>query len=79
MDKKALTETGIRPKFIPLAIVAKWDVMTQVLEERFFTDGLGIVCGKMTMRGTARKADYSSSTSRISRWPSWRPRTTSML
>ena len=29
MDKKALTETDIRTKFITPAIVAKWDLMTQ--------------------------------------------------
>ncbi|HKR65951.1 MAG TPA: DEAD/DEAH box helicase family protein [Thermoanaerobaculia bacterium] len=58
MDKKALTETDIRTKFITPAIVAKWDVMTQVLEERYFTNGRVIVRGKMTSRGKARKADY---------------------
>lgn len=58
MNKKALTETDIRTKFITPAIVAKWDVMTQVLEERFFTNGRVIVRGKMTSRGKARKADY---------------------
>ena len=50
MDKKALTETDIRTKFITPAILAKWDVMTQVLEERFFTNGRVIVRGKMTAR-----------------------------
>jgi type I restriction enzyme R subunit len=58
MDKKALTETDIRTKFITPAILAKWDVMTQVLEERFFTAGRVIVRGKMTTRGKAKKADY---------------------
>src|SRR6266567_3060032 len=58
MDKKALTETDIRTKFITPAILAKWDVMTQVLEERYFTKGRVIVRGKMTSRGKARKADY---------------------
>lgn len=58
MDKKALTETDIRTKFITPAILARWDVMTQVLEERYFTDGRVIVRGKMTSRGKARKADY---------------------
>jgi type I restriction enzyme R subunit len=58
MDKKALTETDIRTKFITPAILAKWDVMTQVLEERYFTKGRVIVRGKLTSRGKARKADY---------------------
>lgn len=58
MDKKALTETDIRSKFITPAIVAKWDLMTQVLEERYFTNGRVIVRGKMTTRGKAKKADY---------------------
>jgi type I restriction enzyme R subunit len=58
MDKKALTETDIRTKFITPAILAKWDVMSQVLEERYFTKGRVIVRGKMTSRGKARKADY---------------------
>ena len=58
MDKKALTETDIRTKFITPAIIAKWDVMTQVLEERYFTKGRVIVRGKMTARGKAKKADY---------------------
>jgi type I restriction enzyme R subunit len=58
MDKKALTETDIRTKFITPAILARWDVMTQVLEERYFTNGRVIVRGKMTSRGKARKADY---------------------
>ena len=51
MDKKALTETDIRTKFITPAIIARWDVMTQVLEERYFTKGRVIVRGKMTSRG----------------------------
>ncbi|HXI14543.1 MAG TPA: DEAD/DEAH box helicase family protein [Thermoanaerobaculia bacterium] len=58
MDKKALTETDIRTKFITPAILARWDVMTQVLEERFFTAGRVIVRGKLTTRGKAKKADY---------------------
>jgi type I restriction enzyme R subunit len=58
MDKKALTETDIRTKFITPAILARWDVMTQLLEECYFTKGRVIVRGKMTSRGKARKADY---------------------
>lgn len=62
MDKKSLTEADIRTKFITPAIVgyggAKWNVMTQILEERFFTKGRVIVRGKMVKRGEAKKADY---------------------
>jgi type I restriction enzyme R subunit len=62
MDKKALTETDIRTKFITPAIAGeggtKWNVMTQILEERYFTKGRVIVRGKLTTRGEAKKADY---------------------
>jgi type I restriction enzyme R subunit len=62
MDKKALTETDIRTKFITPAIAgeggSKWNVMTQMLEERYFTKGRVIVRGKTTTRGEAKKADY---------------------
>ena len=62
MDKKQLTETDIRTKFITPALVgtssAKWNVMTQVREEVFFTKGRVIVRGKAVRRGEARKADY---------------------
>src|SRR5689334_8262016 len=62
MNKKALTEADIRTKFITPAIVGpggtKWDVMTQVFEEHYFTRGRVIVRGKTTTRGEAKKADY---------------------
>ena len=62
MNKKELTETDIRTKFITPAIIGpggiKWDVMTQILEERFFTKGRVIVRGKSVTRGEAKKADY---------------------
>ena len=62
MDKKQLTETDIRTKFITPALVgtssAKWNVMTQVREEVFFTKGRVIVRGKAVRRGEAKKADY---------------------
>ena len=58
MNKKALSETDIRTKFITPAIAAKWNVMTQVREEVFFTAGQVIVRGKTVSRGTAKKADY---------------------
>ena len=62
MNKKSLTETDIRTKFITPAILgkdgSKWDVMGQMREELFFTAGRVIVRGKKTARGKAKKADY---------------------
>jgi len=62
MNKKELTEAAVRTKFITPAILgpegAKWDVMTQLLEEHYFTKGRVIVQGKTTTRGEANKADY---------------------
>lgn len=62
MNKKELTETDIRTKFITPAIVGtngdKWDVMTQLREEIYFTKGRVIVRGKTVKRGEPKKADY---------------------
>jgi len=62
MDKKSLTEADIRTKFITPALVgtdgSKWDVMTQLREEIYFTKGRVIVRGKTVKRGEAKKADY---------------------
>ena len=62
MDKKQLSETDIRTKFITPAILGqsekKWDLMTQIREEAFFTKGRVIVRGKTVQRGEAKKADY---------------------
>lgn len=62
MNKKTLTEADIRTKFITPAIIGengcKWDVMTQLLEECYFTKGRVIVRGKTVKRGEAKKADY---------------------
>ena len=62
MNKKSLTEADIRTKFITPAILGangdKWDVMTQVREEVYFTKGRVIVRGKTVKRGKAKKADY---------------------
>src|SRR5690242_13323874 len=61
MNKKDLTEADIRTKFITRALVGqagKWDVMSQVLEEHYFTRGRVIVRGKTIKRGEAKKADY---------------------
>lgn len=62
IDKKSLTETDIRTKFITPAIVgdagSKWNVLTQLREEVYFTKGRVIVRGKTVKRGEASKADY---------------------
>jgi type I restriction enzyme R subunit len=62
MNKKALTETDIRTKFITPALVGpngdKWNLMTQIREEAYFTKGRVIVRGKTVKRGEAKKADY---------------------
>ncbi len=61
MDKKAFTEADIRTKFITPALVGpcgKWNVMTQLREEVYFTKGRVIVRGKTVKRGEAKKADY---------------------
>lgn len=61
MNKKELTEADIRTKFITPALVGpegKWDVMSQVREEFYFTKGRVIVRGKTVKRGEAKKADY---------------------
>lgn len=62
MNKKALTEADIRTKFVTPALVGpsgdKWDVMTQIREEFYFTKGRVIVRGRTVKRGEAMKADY---------------------
>lgn len=61
-EKKELTEADIRTKFITPALVGdtggKWNVMTQLREEFYFTKGRVIVRGKTVKRGEAKKADY---------------------
>jgi len=62
MNKKTLTERDICTKFITPALLgatgAKWDLMTQLSEEYYFTKGRVIVRGKTVKRGEAKKADY---------------------
>ncbi len=59
MDKKSLSERDICTKFITPAIVkAGWDSHKQLLEEVFFTDGKIHVRGRLTARGTRKRADY---------------------
>ena len=62
MNKKGLTEADIRTKFITPALTGlhreKWNLMTQIREEIYFTKGRVIVRGKTVQRGEAKKADY---------------------
>ncbi|MFN6304017.1 MAG: EcoAI/FtnUII family type I restriction enzme subunit R [Planctomycetota bacterium] len=62
MDKKKLSETDIRSKFITPALTGpngdKWDLMSQIREEKYFTKGRILVRGKTVQRGQAKKADY---------------------
>lgn len=62
MNKKALTGADIRTKFITPALVGvsgdKWNVLTQLREEAYFTKGRVIVRGKTVKRGEAKKVDY---------------------
>ncbi|MHB8790202.1 MAG: EcoAI/FtnUII family type I restriction enzme subunit R [Desulfobulbaceae bacterium] len=62
MNKKDLTEADIRTKFITPALTGangeKWNLMTQIREEAYFTKGRVIVRGKTVKRGEAKKADY---------------------
>ncbi len=59
MDKKTLSERDICTKFITPALEkAGWDKHVQVLEEVSFTDGKIYVRGKITARGTRKRADY---------------------
>ncbi len=59
MDKKTLSERDICTKFITPAVEKSgWDKQTQLLEEVSFTDGKIYVRGKLTARGTQKRADY---------------------
>ena len=62
IDKKSLTEADVRSKYITPALVGvdgnKWNLMTQIREEAYFTKGRVIVRGKAVKRGAAKKADY---------------------
>ncbi len=58
-DKKALSETDIRTKYITPAIKnAGWDILTQVREEYNITKGRIIARGKTCKREAPLKADY---------------------
>ena len=59
IDKKSLTERDICTKFInPALEAASWDLMHQIREEYFFTDGPVMVRGKVVKRGDRKFADY---------------------
>jgi type I restriction enzyme R subunit len=58
-DKKKLSETDIRTKYITPAIAdSGWDIKNQVREEYIFTDGRIIVNKRGTTRGVKKKVDY---------------------
>jgi len=59
MNKKDLSESDIKAKFITPAITgAGWDEQTQLGREIFFTDGRIYVKGRITARGKRKFADY---------------------
>ena len=59
MNKKDLTERDICTKFIvPALEKAGWDILRQVREELYFTDGRIYVRGPFSTRGKAKKADF---------------------
>lgn len=59
MNKKHLSESDIKAKFITPAILKSgWDEQTQLGREIFFTDGRIYVKGKLTTRGKRKFADY---------------------
>ncbi len=52
MNKKDLSESDIKAKFItPAVLKSGWDEQTQLGREIFFTDGRIHVKGKKTQRG----------------------------
>lgn len=59
INKKTLTERDICTKFInPALEAAGWDLLHQVREQFFFTDGRVMVRGKTVKRGERKFADY---------------------
>ena len=59
MEKKKLTETDVRTKFItPALLDAGWDLHTQIREEVALTSGRILVRGQKHKRGPAKYADY---------------------
>jgi len=59
MDKKSLTERDICTKFInPALEKAGWDLMHQIREQFYFTDGRVMLRGKTVKRGDRNFVDY---------------------
>jgi len=59
IDKKKLSEQDISTKFIVPAIQQSgWDIMLQVSEQKFITDGRIILNGKSIKRGEKKKPDF---------------------
>ena len=59
IDKKSLTERDICTKFInPALEAAGWDLMHQIREQHYFTDGRMSVKGKAVKRGTRKFTDF---------------------
>lgn len=59
IDKKSLSEEDICTKFITPAVEKSgWDVMNQIRQQVYFTDGRIFVRGKLVSRGKGKKADY---------------------
>ena len=58
-QKSNLSEQDISTKYIVPAIQsAGWDIMTQVSEQKFITDGRIILNGKIVKRGERKKPDF---------------------
>ena len=53
-----LTEEDTRLMFITPALSDKWDIMSQIRTEVYFTDGRVVVRGNITTRAKGLKADY---------------------
>jgi type I restriction enzyme, R subunit len=59
MNKKDLSEQDICTKFITPAVKrAGWDILSQIREQVYFTNGRIIVRGKLVTRGKRKFADY---------------------
>ena len=59
MNKKGLSDSDIKAKFITSAILSSgWDEQTQIGREVFFTNGRIYMKGKLTARGKRKFADY---------------------
>ena len=59
IDKRTLTERDICTKFInPALEAAGWDLMHQIREQYYFTEGRVMVRGKTVKRGDRKFADY---------------------